>query len=78
MKNKLKFEVGKTYFDNKRNDNFIVKRIDEENDEIDIKYENGTHDLCHYKGIVLHYLNFLESQLNSGRITLVEHKKISE
>lgn len=78
MEKNLKFEVGKKYFDKVWDENFTVKRIDKEKNKIGIKYENGTHGLCHDKGIVLHFLDYLESRLNIGRITLVEPEKTSE
>ena len=77
MKKKLKFEVGKKYFDKVWNENFTVKKIDEEANEIGIKYENGTHGyFVRTDGNSYFTLNgILSEHLNAGEITLVEPEK---
>ena len=77
MANKLKFEVGKTYFDNLWNDIFTVKIIDVEKNKIGIKYENGTHGyIVSDDGNIYFKLNgILSKQLNDGKFTLVEPEK---
>ena len=76
MKSKLKFKVGKKYYSNIEEDNFIVKRIDRKENIIGIRFENGTHGYCvNDDGNTYFGLGFLEELLNIGESTLVEPEK---
>lgn len=77
MEKKLKFEVGKKYFDKIHNDNFTVKIIDKKKSEIGIHYENGTHPYIAKDdgNIYFRLVGLLTKHLNTGIITLVEPEK---
>jgi len=79
MIRKLKFEVGKTYFDKVWKENFTVEKIDEENNEIDVLYENEVNVLCKYEeGNYPFPLDLSELRLKNGDVFLIEPKKTDE